>query len=57
MGVVTLHAIPIHHNFMTAFGILRHDLLMTLIADLVRIFVQQLSMRGCVRIVALRAIS
>jgi hypothetical protein len=52
MGVVTFHAIPLHNNFMTAFGVLGYDPFMALAADLVRIFIQQLPMRSCVRIMA-----
>jgi hypothetical protein len=40
MGVVAFNTIAIHHNFMTAFGILGHNSFMALIAYFVRIFVE-----------------
>jgi hypothetical protein len=40
MRVMAFYTIAIHHNFMTAFGILGDNSFMALIADFVRIFVQ-----------------
>jgi hypothetical protein len=57
MGIVALYTIAFHHHFMTAFRIFRHDPFMALVADFVRIFVQQLSMGRGVRIMTFRAFS
>jgi hypothetical protein len=40
MGIMALYTIAFHDNFMTAFGVFRHNPLMTLIADFVWIIVQ-----------------
>ena len=57
MGVVAFYTIAFHDNFMTAFGILRHNPFMTFIADFVRIFAQQLSVGRGVRVMTFRAFS
>ena len=57
MGVVAFYTIAFHHNFMTAFGILGHNPFMALIADFVRIFVQQLSMGRGMRVMTFCAFS
>jgi hypothetical protein len=57
MRIMALYTIAFHHNFMTAPGILGDDPSMTLIADLVRIFIQQLSVGRGVRIMAFCALS
>ncbi len=57
MGVVALYAIAFHNNFMTAFGILGYNPFMALIADLVRIFIQQFSVGRRMRIMAFCAFS
>ncbi len=57
MGVMAFYAIAFHHNFMNALWILGHNPFMALIADFVWIFVQQLSMRGRMRIMTFRAFS
>lgn len=51
MRVVAFHTIPFHHSFMNAFGILRHNPLMALHADFVRVYIEQLSVRRSMRIV------
>jgi len=57
VGIVAFYTIAFHHNFMTAFGIFRHDPFMTLIADLVWILAQQLSMGRGMRVMAFGAFS
>jgi hypothetical protein len=48
---MALYTIPFHHNFMAALRILGRDSFMALAADLVRIFIQQLPVRSCMRVV------
>ena len=50
MRVVAFHAIAFCHHFMAAFGTLGYDSFMTLITDLIRVFVQQFPVRGSMRI-------
>ena len=50
MRVVAFYAIAFHHHSMTAFGTLGYDSFMTLVTDLVRVFAQQLPVRGSMRI-------
>jgi hypothetical protein len=57
MRVVAFYAIAFHHHFMTAFGILGYDPFMTFITDLIGIFVEQLPVRGRMRVMTFRAFS
>ena len=50
MRVVAFYAIAFCHHFMTAFGALGYDSFMTFVTYLVGIFVQQLSVRGSMRV-------
>ena len=52
MGVVALHAVAFHNNFMSTFGILWYDPFMALRADFVGIFIQELSMDRGMRVMA-----
>jgi hypothetical protein len=57
MGIVTSNTISLRRHFMNAFRVLGHNPFMALIADFVRILVQQLSMRGGMRIMTSCAFS
>jgi hypothetical protein len=50
MRVVTFYAIAFYYHFMTAFGTLGDDSFMTLVTDLVGVFVQQLPVRRGMRV-------
>ncbi len=57
MGVMAFHAVAFHNNAMCAFGIFRQNAFVTFIADFVRVRIQQLPVRGGMRVMALRALS
>jgi len=57
MRVVAFYAIAFHYYPMDAFWILRHNPFMALIADFVRIFVQQFPVGSSMSIMAFRAFS